>query len=129
MNKHDVGVERIKLPLMEWIKLVGVVLTPVAAGAWYLSATLEKVDDNSQNIARVTQSVEKLSGAIEDLVRHDERLANLERQLASLTDGVSKLDNQVDSIQFEQANRTSSVARIATLEKEISALKAKMNGS
>ena len=121
----------VKLPPAEWMKMLfvvlGAVLGPVAVGAWYMSGMQADVESNKTGIKAVTESVGELADQIKALIRHDERINLMEKQLAALGEQVLKTDDQVDKIQFEQANRTSSVARINTLEAEVRLLKKELS--
>jgi len=60
----------------EWVKLLFVVLTPVAVGAWYMSAMVSDISQNSESSATNSKNIGEMTAALKTLTNQTTKVVS-----------------------------------------------------
>jgi septal ring factor EnvC (AmiA/AmiB activator) len=92
--------DQLRLPLIEWVKLLGVVAMAVAPGSWYMGHVINRVNDNASDIEQLSKTVQRLSISVESLIRHDEQIINLERRISEHSKALNEIRDSIRDLEL-----------------------------
>jgi len=92
--------DQLRLPLIEWVKLLGVVVMAIAPGSWYMGQAINRVNDNASDIEQLSKTVQRLSSSVESLIRHDEQIINLERRISEHSKALNEIRDSIRDLEL-----------------------------